>query len=57
MADVFVVTIFMAFIGFNGIITEQTKQLENVSDRLDVLTTNQSSLMHGFYLFLIFCYS
>lgn len=54
MADVFVVTIFMAFIGFNGIITEQTKQLENVSDRLDVLTTNQSSLMHGFYLFLIF---
>jgi hypothetical protein len=54
MADVFVVAIFMAFIGFDGIVTEQIKQLENVSDRLDVLTTNHSSLMYGFYLFLIF---
>ena len=54
MADVFVVAIFMSFIGFDGIISEQVKQLESISTRVDLLTTNESSLVFGFYMFLIF---
>ena len=54
MADVMVVAIFMSYIGFSGILTEQLKQLENLSEDLDILTTNNSSLQLGFYLFTSF---
>lgn len=54
MADVMVIAIFMAYIGFDGIISEQLKQLENLSPNLDVLTTNQSNLLFGFYMFTFF---
>lgn len=54
MADVMVVTIFMAYIGFSGIITEQLKQLENIAPNFDILTTNQSTLQPGFYMFTCF---
>ena len=51
MADVMVVAIFMSYLGFSGILTEQLKELENVSSLIDILTTNYSKLNEGFYLF------
>lgn len=54
MADVMVVAIFMAYIGFGGIISDQLRQLEGISSHLDILTTNRSSLQLGFYLFTSF---
>lgn len=54
MADVMVVAIFMAYIGFGGIISDQLRQLEGISNGIDILTTNQSSLQFGFYLFTSF---
>jgi hypothetical protein len=54
MADVMVIAIFMAYIGFSGIITEQLKQIENITQNIDILTTNKSSLLTGFYAFTSF---
>lgn len=54
MADVMVVAIFMAYIGFSGIITEQLKQIESITQNIDILTTNKSSLQAGFYAFTLF---
>jgi hypothetical protein len=54
MADVMVVAIFMAFIGFSGIISEQLKDLETITSYVDMMTTNASSLQIGFYLFTSF---
>lgn len=54
MADVMVVAIFMAYIGFSGILTEQLGQLEHISTKIDMLTTNRSSLQTGFYAFTAF---
>lgn len=54
MADVMVIAIFMAYIGFTGIITEQLKQIEKITPTLDLLTTNKSNLRTGFFLFTAF---
>jgi hypothetical protein len=54
MADVMVIAIFMAYIGFSGIITEQLKQIESISENIDMLTTNKSSLLAGFFTFTAF---
>ncbi len=54
MADVMVVAIFMAYIGFAGIITEQLKQLETLTQNVDILTTNKSALQAGFFSFTSF---
>ncbi len=54
MADVMVVAIFMAYIGFAGIITEQLKQLESLAQNVDILTTNKSALQAGFFSFTAF---
>jgi len=54
MADVMVVAIFMAYIGFNGIIADQLGNLNAASDELVLLTTNGTSLQPGFYLFLTY---
>lgn len=54
MADVMVIAIFMAYIGFSGLITEQLKQLETITQSIDILTTNKSSLMMGFFSFTSF---
>ena len=51
MADVMVIAIFMAYIGFSGILTEQLTQLENLSPSLDIISTNESNLRTGFYVF------
>ncbi len=54
MADVLVVAIFMAYIGFSSILSEQLGQLEKLSDSLRVLTTNRSELNTGFFMFFAF---
>ncbi len=54
MADVMVIAIFMAYIGFNGIITSQLGKLSSVNQEVVLLTTNGTSLLPGFYLFLTF---
>jgi hypothetical protein len=54
MADVMVVAIFMTYIGFNGIITNQLGQLSSAAQDLEILTTNGTSLQPGYYLFLTY---
>jgi len=57
MADVMVMAIFMAYIGFSGIVTsqlDQLDQLKNPSQNLTILSTNATSLQPGFYLFLTY---
>jgi len=54
MADVFVIAIIMAFIGFEGIVTDQLNQLKSVSESVDILTTNNSSVLFGFFSFTAF---
>lgn len=55
MADVMVVAIFMSFIGFNGVINSQLVQLTALSGNVELLTTNNSILQTGFYLFAAYC--
>ena len=55
MADVMVVAIFMAYIGFNGIVGSQMDNLSRSSEPIEILTTNGTHLTGGFYLFLFFC--
>jgi hypothetical protein len=54
MADVMVVAIFMAYIGFNGIITSQFGKLKSAGQELVILTTNGTALQPGYYLFLTY---
>ncbi len=54
MADVMVVAIFMAYIGFNGIITSQFDQLKSAAQEMVMITTNGTSLQPGYYLFLTY---
>ncbi len=54
MADVMVVAIFMAYIGFNGIITNQLGHLSSAGQELVVMATNGTSLQPGYYLFLAY---
>lgn len=51
MADVMVIAIFMSYIGFSGILTEQLRQLEELTRTIDIVTTNKSALQNGFFLF------
>lgn len=54
MADVMVVAIFMAYIGFNGIITSQFGKLSTASTDIVILTTNGTALQPGYYLFFAY---
>lgn len=54
MADVMVIAIFMAYIGFSGILSEQLSHLAGLSDSVQMLTTNQTALQIGFFLFTSF---
>jgi hypothetical protein len=45
----------MAYIGFDGVISTQLNQLREAAAGMNVLTTNNTSLQAGFYLFLGFC--
>ncbi len=51
MADVFVIALFMAYLGFDGLITEQLSQLQTMTNSSAILTTNNSGLLFGFYAF------
>ena len=55
MADVLVVALFMAYIGFDGVISSQLRELRGAAVGLDVFTTNGTRLQAGFFLFLGFC--
>lgn len=56
MADVMVVAIFMAYVGFNGIISTGFRDLKAAAQAQEVmfLTTNATSLQPGFYIFLTY---
>lgn len=49
MGDVMVVAIFMAYVGFNGIISSQLGKLSSETAEIVLLTTNGTSLQPGFY--------
>jgi len=57
MADVMVVAIFMAYIGFSSIIGNQLDILRETAKPVEIFTTNGTKLLEGFYLFLLFCIS
>ncbi len=54
MADVMVVALFMAYIGFNGVVSSQLKSIADNAEAFEVFTTNGTMLLGGFYLFLSF---
>jgi len=54
MADVFVVSIFMAYLGLDGVVNNELKHLEAKSTAINVITTNATHLEVGFFLFLGF---
>lgn len=54
MADVNVVAIFMAYIGFKGILDSQLENLNRQSESLASISTNDTSLQPGFILFLAY---
>ncbi len=54
MADVTVVAIFMAYIGFNGILQSQMGYLNVHSDAFTSIATNQTSLQPGYIIFVTF---
>jgi len=56
MADVFVVAIFMAYIGFDSILTNQLAQIVGGEKATNVVSTqDHTSLQMGFYLFAAYC--
>ena len=57
MADVIVVAIFMAYVGFDSIIGSQLDTLTETAKPVEIFTTNGTQLLGGFYLFLMFCIS
>jgi len=54
MADVLVIAIFMAYIGFNGMISNQFDKFSNLTDELEFMTTNGTALQAGFYTFFAY---
>lgn len=54
MTDVQIVAIFMAYVGFNGIITSQFGNLKSINKDVVVLTTNGTALQPGFFMFLAY---
>lgn len=54
MTDVLIVAIFMAYIGFNGIINSQFGNFSSNTEEIVLLTTNGTSLQSGFYVFVTY---
>ena len=54
MADVMVVAIMMAYIGFNGVVSSQLASLNIHSDTITSITTNNTSLQPGYIVFVGF---
>ncbi len=57
MADVFVIAIFMAYIGFSGLVGSQLGALSRSARSVELLTTNGTILAGGFFLFVGFVLS
>ncbi|WP_051205539.1 paraquat-inducible protein A [Salinimicrobium xinjiangense] len=54
MADVYVIAIFMAYIGFQGILDNQLSNLDMETETLVSISTNKTSLQPGFIIFIAF---
>ncbi|MGB5831423.1 MAG: paraquat-inducible protein A [Thiohalocapsa sp.] len=54
MADVLVVAMLMAYVGFSGLVANQLTNMAGASPSVDVITTNGTSLQVGFFMFLAF---
>lgn len=54
MADVMVVAIFMAYVGFNGILDTQMADLNIKSSSFTSIATNYTSLQPGYILFIAY---
>jgi hypothetical protein len=54
MTDVMIIAIFMAYIGFNGIISSQLDGLSSNTQELMLLATNGTTLQAGFFLFFFY---
>lgn len=54
MTDVMIIAIFMAYIGFNGVVASQFDKMQTGEEDMVFLTTNGTSLQPGFYLFLAY---
>ncbi|MCG9970353.1 paraquat-inducible protein A [Christiangramia crocea] len=54
MADVYVIAIFMAYIGFQGILDNQLALVNRDTDSLVSISTNKTSLQPGFIIFIVF---
>jgi hypothetical protein len=55
MADVFVVAIFMSYIGFHGLVSSQLGDMERQTDTLALDTVNYSGLASGIIFFTLYC--
>lgn len=55
MADVFVVALFMAYVGFYGLITTQLERMENNKSGFAVETLNYTHLDYGAIFFTLYC--
>lgn len=54
MADVMVVAIFMAYVGFQGILESQLEIVNMKTESVNSIATNMTSLQPGFILFVTF---
>ncbi|WP_029034190.1 paraquat-inducible protein A [Salinimicrobium terrae] len=54
MADVYVIAVFMAYIGFQGILDNQLSDLNMETESLVSISTNKTSLQPGFIIFIGF---
>ncbi len=57
MADVFIVAIFMSYIGLRAILHNELSYINKTYSNISVMTSENTSLQAGFYLFLIFVIS
>ena len=57
MADVMVVSIFMAYLGLDSMIENELKKLVEQSAPVNVITSNGTNLQVGFFLFLGFVFT
>lgn len=57
MADVMVVSIFMAYLGLDGVVGSELSKLEEQRDAINMITSNGTHLEVGFFLFLGFVMS
>ncbi len=55
MADVFVVSIFMAYIGFYGLLNSQLSNMAAGSDTVTIETVNYSQFSPGIIFFTLYC--